>query len=42
MSSAKAVLNQDRWIVTMCVGMSESDTRRVEIDANTGRILGCT
>ena len=40
--SAKAELNQDRWIVTMGVGMSKSDTRRVEIDTSTGRILGCT
>lgn len=41
-SSARAVLKQDRWIVTMCVGMSKNDTRHVQIDASTGRILGYT
>ena len=41
-SSAKAVLKKDVWIVTMCVGMSQSDTRNVQIDASTGRILGHT
>ncbi len=41
-SGAKAVLKQDRWVVTMCIGISKSNTRRVEIDANTGRILGYT
>jgi len=39
-SSAKAILKQDRWIVTMRVGLSTSDTRSVQIDASTGRILG--
>ncbi len=41
-SSAKAILKQDIWIVTMCIGMSQSDTRSVQIDASTGRILGYT
>jgi len=41
-SSAKAILKQDRWIVTMRVGLSTSDTRSVQIDASTGRILGYT
>lgn len=41
-SSAKAVLKQDVWIVTMCIGMSQTDTRSVQIDASTGRILGYT
>lgn len=38
-SSANAVLREGKWVVTMCVGMSKSDTRQVRIDANTGKIL---
>jgi hypothetical protein len=41
-SNAKTVWKQDRWVVTMCVGISKSDIRHVEIDAVTGRILGYT
>ncbi|CUR52281.1 protein of unknown function [Nitrosotalea devaniterrae] len=41
-SGADAVLKGDEWFVTMCVGMSENNTRQVRIDTNTGKILGCT
>ncbi len=41
-SSAKAIFDKDKWFVTMCVGMSKNDTRQVQIDAVTGKILGCT
>lgn len=38
-SNASADLREGRWFVTMCIGMSKSDTRQVRIDANTGKIL---
>jgi uncharacterized membrane protein YkoI len=41
-SSASAVLREGKWFVTMCVGMSKSDTRQVRIDASTGKILDYT
>jgi uncharacterized membrane protein YkoI len=41
-SGAIAVLREEKWFVTMCVGMSKSDTRQVRIDANTGKILDYT
>lgn len=41
-SGASADLREGKWFVTMCVGMSKSDTRQVRIDANTGKILDYT
>lgn len=41
-SSAKAIFDKNKWFVTMCVGMSKSNTRQVQIDAVTGKILGYT
>lgn len=38
-SNASAALREGKWFVTMCIGMSKSDTRQVRIDANTGKIL---
>ena len=40
--AATAVLKGVEWFVTMSVGMSKNDTRKVRIDANTGKILGYT
>jgi len=36
----KAVLESDVWIVTVFIGFSDTQTKRVKIDANSGRILG--
>ncbi len=41
-SGASAVLRGKEWFVTMCIGMSNNDTRQVRIDANTGKILDYT
>lgn len=41
-SEASAILREGKWFVTMCVGMSKSDTKQVRIDANTGKILDYT
>lgn len=36
----KAVLENDVWIVTAYIGFSNTQTKRVKIDANSGKILG--
>lgn len=40
--AATAVLKGTEWFVTMRVGISKNDIRKVRIDANTGKILGYT
>ena len=37
---AKAVLDNDVWIVTTDLGFSNTQTKRVRIDAYSGKILG--
>jgi hypothetical protein len=39
---AKAVLEDQVWLVTAYLGFSNTQTRRVRIDANSGKILGYT
>jgi uncharacterized membrane protein YkoI len=36
----KAVLESDVWVVTAYIGFSDTQTKRVKIDAHSGKILG--
>ena len=38
----KAVFEEGAWIVTAYLGFSNTQTKRVRIDADSGRILGYT
>lgn len=38
----KAVLKDGAWVVTASLGFSNTQTKQVKIDANSGRILGYT
>ncbi len=38
----KVILEKDVWVVTAYLGFSNTQTRKVRIDANSGQILGCT
>lgn len=36
----KAHLENDTWVVTAHIGFSNTQTKRVRIDANSGQVLG--